>query len=140
MKQAKAIVIPYGLALVLAGIVLLLNPEKTCGDWIILICAILFGIALVNAAMGKDDYKDADSYLDPNLQFVSPPWPSSSTEEEWNEYERKCAKAAEHNYRLTGKETWMREICTLCVGPWGDIAKAALSPEMRAKVERRIHG
>jgi len=139
MKQAACVFLPAGLLFTLGGGWMLFGPSSTAWDRICGLGMALFGLALINGATGDDSVRNMPGYLHPETQFVVPPSHRAS-EAEWEEYARRKARALEHNYHLMGQEKWLNELTSECRGTDGALMLAALSPRMRAEVERRMNG
>lgn len=139
MKQAACVFLPAGLVFALAGGWMLFAPSSSAWDRLMGFGMACFGLVLIQGATGDDSVRNMPGYLPRDAQFVVPPSAQASVAE-WDEYARRKARALEHNYHLMRQEKWLNELVGECRSADGPLMLAALSPEMRVEVERRLHG
>ncbi len=139
MKQAWMIFVPAGLVFGGVGVWMLFAPSSSGVERLTGFGMACFGLVLIQGATGDDSVRNMPGYLPRDAQFVVPPSAQASVAE-WDEYARRKARALEHNYRLMNQVKWLNELVSECRSADGPLMLAALSPEMRAEVERRLHG
>jgi len=138
MRQAGCVFLPAGLAFALVGGWMLFGPGMSGWDRLAGCGMALFGLVLIQGVTGDDSVRSMPGYLHPESQFVAPP-SAHAPAEEWDAYAQQKARALEHNYWLMRQEKWLIELTSECRGTDGALMLAALSPRMRAEVERRMN-
>lgn len=139
MKQAACVFLPAGLVIGGVGVWMLFAASSSGWDRLLGFGMACFGLVLIQGATGDDSVRNMPGYLPRDARFVVPPSAQASVAE-WDEYARRKARALEHNYRLMDQEKWLRELVSECRSADGPLMLEALSPEMRAEVERRMNG
>ena len=139
MKQAACVFLPAGLVIGGVGVWMLFAASSSGWDRLLGIGMACFGLALIQGVTGDDSVRNMPGYLPRDAQFVVPPSAQASAAE-WDEYARRKARALEHNYHLMRQEKWLNELVGECRSADGPLMLAALSPEMRSEVERRMNG